>query len=130
MRGSHTIICTVALATTSGAEGGNAWEGEALTALQRVRQACPGTSLEVRAITLQRHLTEMGREVTTGIAVDDQGECRPLVEQLGEVIEGEAQQVGGLAGIRRNRASAAGEEAQLAEGLATAEGDDRHVALL
>src|SRR5262245_52356138 len=66
----------------------------------RLLQAGHGTFLEVRAIKLQCHLTKMGCEGAAGIAVDDQGECRPLVEQVGEHIEGEAQQVGRLAGIR------------------------------
>ena len=103
MRGSHIIIYPFDWRQFRVGESANAQEGEALATLRWVRQACPGTSLEVRAVALQRHLTEMGREVTTGIAVDDQGECRPLVEQLGEFIEREAQQVGGLAGMRRNR---------------------------
>jgi hypothetical protein len=94
MRGSRTIIYLFDLFDWRPllvGEGANACEGDTLKALQRVRQARPGTSLEVRAIALQRHLTEVGREVSTGIAVDDQGERRPLVEQLGEFIEGEAQ---------------------------------------
>ena len=78
MRGLHTIIDLFDRRQLRVGKGASARE-EALTALQRVMQACPGTSLEVRAIALQRHLTEVGREVTTGIAVEDQVECLPLV---------------------------------------------------
>ena len=71
MRESHTIIYLFDWRQLPVVEGANPRKGDTLKALQRVRQACPGTSLEVRAIALQRHLTKMGREVTTGIAVDD-----------------------------------------------------------
>lgn len=65
---------SVELAANTGGKERRPSEGEPLTALQPIRQACPGADLEIQAITLQRHLTEKDREVTTGSAIDNQGE--------------------------------------------------------
>jgi hypothetical protein len=52
MTGSHTIMYLFDWRRLGVGEGANAREGEVQTALQWVRQACPGICLEVRAIAL------------------------------------------------------------------------------